>query len=71
MSERSGRRSRRLARVDCNMGRHRYGSSQSVGGGIERRVCLACAAVSIDLTSATDPVGAYTFIGLGGNDDRE
>jgi len=38
----------------CKKGRHRYGESQNVGGGIARQVCLACGAVTIDLTAATD-----------------
>jgi hypothetical protein len=38
----------------CKKGRHRYGDSKNVGGGIARQVCVACGAVSIDLTGATD-----------------
>lgn len=38
----------------CKKGRHRYGDSQKVGGGIARQVCVACGAVTIDLTGATD-----------------
>lgn len=49
------RRDRRRARADCRRGHHRYGSGQEIGGGIVRRVCLACGAVSIDLTGATQP----------------
>jgi hypothetical protein len=41
-------------KYSCKKGRHRYGDSQIVGGGIARQVCVACGAVSIDLTRATD-----------------
>jgi hypothetical protein len=53
-----GRRDRRKARTDCRAGRHRYGSGQQVGGGIVRRVCAACGAVSIDLTAADETLPA-------------
>jgi hypothetical protein len=36
----------------CRRGRHRYGMSQQVGGGIMRQVCLACGSVTIDITGA-------------------
>lgn len=58
MSERSGRRSRRTARSQCQVGKHRYGSPQPIGAGILRRVCTACFTVSIDLTAIEEPVGA-------------
>jgi hypothetical protein len=38
----------------CKKGRHRYGETQSIGGGIVRQICGKCGAVSIDLTGATD-----------------
>lgn len=41
----------------CRKGRHTYGESQSVGGGIQRRVCTTCGEVSIDLTGA-EPLSA-------------
>lgn len=41
------------AKRSCRKGRHWYGESVSVGGGITRQVCLACGAVTIDLTGAT------------------
>lgn len=37
---------------DCRKGFHGYGEPQNVGGGILRRVCGTCAAVTIDLTQA-------------------
>gem|GEM_PF-6506364 len=56
MSQRSvGRRDRRRARAQCRENRHRYGSAAPIGAGITRRVCLACGAVSIDLTGAEPP----------------
>ncbi len=42
------------AKRSCRKGRHWYGDPVSVGGGIARQICLACGAVSIDLTGATD-----------------
>lgn len=41
----------------CKKGRHTYGESQSVGGGIQRRVCATCGEVTIDLTAA-EPLSA-------------
>ena len=52
---RSGRRKRRKAVAACRKGDHRFGRPQSVGGGITRRICLACGEVSIDLTGAEVP----------------
>jgi hypothetical protein len=54
-SPRGGRRRRRKAKSACRRGNHRYGGYQEVGGGIRRRVCLACASVTIDLTGAEAP----------------
>lgn len=42
----------RLKRLSCRKGRHDFGEAQHIGGGITRRVCQACSAVSIDLTGA-------------------
>lgn len=42
------------AKRSCRRGRHWYGEAVNVGGGITRQVCLACGAVTIDLTGATD-----------------
>lgn len=42
------------SRAACRKGRHRYGESQSIGGGIERRVCGTCGEVTIDLTEADE-----------------
>jgi hypothetical protein len=39
----------------CKKGKHRYGEAQSIGGGLVRQVCVACGAVRIDLTGATEP----------------
>lgn len=39
-------------RSDCRKGLHEYGEPQNIGAGILRRVCDACAAVTIDLTQA-------------------
>lgn len=57
----SGRRSRRKAKANCRAEQHRFGSGQVIGGGILRRVCSACGAVSIDLTSVEDPVTIGAF----------
>jgi len=49
-----GRRNRRKARLRCRADEHRFGSPQPIGGGIVRRVCLACSMVSIDLTASEE-----------------
>jgi hypothetical protein len=41
-------------RSSCRKGEHRFGNLRSVGGGILRRVCLACGSVSIELTTLSD-----------------
>lgn len=41
----------------CKKGRHAYGESQSIGAGIQRRVCSTCGEVTIDLTGA-EPLSA-------------
>lgn len=51
---RPGDKSRKHRRSDCKKGRHDYGEPQSVGAGIVRQVCKACAAVTIDLTQADE-----------------
>lgn len=38
-------------RSSCRRGSHRYEGAQQVGGGIRRRVCVACGSVSIDLAT--------------------
>lgn len=53
----AGRRARR-APPACQDDRHRYGPPQPIGGGILRRLCLACGAVSIDLTEADEPAAS-------------
>lgn len=55
VSSRSGRRKRKKAVASCRKGEHRYGGAQGVGGGITRRVCLACGEVTIDLRGAEEP----------------
>lgn len=55
LSSRPGRRKRKRAIAGCRRGEHRYGAHQSVGGGITRRVCMACGEVSIDLRGAEVP----------------
>lgn len=57
----SGRRVRRRAMADCRNQKHRYGSAQEIGGGILRRVCVVCGAVSIDLTAVEDPLAVGLF----------
>lgn len=42
------------AKRSCRKGRHWYGAPVNVGGGITRQVCMACGAVTIDLTGVTD-----------------
>lgn len=34
----------------CRTGQHRFGKGIEAGGGIIRRTCLTCGALSIDLT---------------------
>lgn len=46
------RPSKRDSRPNCRKGIHSFGPTQEVGGGISRRVCDRCSAVSIDLTGA-------------------
>jgi hypothetical protein len=44
--------------AECKAGAHRLGPAQQVGPGINRRICVHCSHVSIDLTSqdaAPDP----------------
>ncbi len=57
----TGRRFRKQARNDCRAGVHRYGGRSIVGGGILRRVCLACGNISIDLTAVDEPIAARLF----------
>lgn len=57
----AGRRERRKHLADCRRDRHRYGVAKPVGGGIARRTCVACGAVSIDLTSTEDFAGLTLF----------
>lgn len=57
----AGRRLRRRARAECRENRHRYGAAQEIGGGILRRVCAVCGAVSIDLTAADEPAEVGLF----------
>lgn len=45
-------RSTRQTRAACRRGRHEFGESRSIGGGISRQVCEACGEVTIDLTDA-------------------
>jgi hypothetical protein len=47
---------RRRDKPNCRKGIHLFGPAQEVGGGITRRVCELCSAVSIDLTGA-HPMG--------------
>jgi hypothetical protein len=61
----TGRRSRRDARNECRSGVHRYGGRSTVGGGILRRVCLACGAISIDLTAIEEPLAVRLLGGSG------
>lgn len=51
----SGRRSRRKAALECRQGRHRWAAPRNIGGGITRQICLACGAVSIDISEADPP----------------
>jgi hypothetical protein len=55
-----GRRAR-SAPPECRADRHRYGPPQSIGGGILRRLCPSCGAVSIDLTEADEPAATSLF----------
>lgn len=52
-------RSEKTSRAACRRGRHYYGASQNIGGGIVRRVCETCGEVTIDLTgvdAVTTPI---------------
>jgi hypothetical protein len=46
------------AKRSCRRGRHWYGDPVHIGGGITRQVCLACGAVSIDITGASETEAA-------------
>ncbi|HEX6947628.1 MAG TPA: hypothetical protein VF246_09790 [Acidimicrobiia bacterium] len=46
------RERRRDGKPNCRKGLHSYGPTQEIGGGISRRVCEVCHAVSIDLSGA-------------------
>lgn len=59
MPRRRRKLSRRRALIDCRLGHHRFGPGNEAGGGIVRRTCRHCGALSIDLTSvgtSKDPV---------------
>ncbi|HKZ19616.1 MAG TPA: hypothetical protein VJQ57_05845 [Acidimicrobiia bacterium] len=45
--------SRRRGLAACREGRHRFGPGNEAGGGIIRRVCRFCGALSVDLTAVT------------------
>ncbi len=62
----TGRRSRRQALSDCRSGYHRYGKRRVIGGGIYRRVCLACGTITIDLTALDEPLAAALLAGSQG-----
>ncbi|HEU4320412.1 MAG TPA: hypothetical protein VFS66_10065 [Acidimicrobiia bacterium] len=47
-------RSAKSNRAACRKGRHLYGESQSIGGGIQRRVCDTCGEITIDLTGVQE-----------------
>src|SRR5687767_3382897 len=51
MPRRRRKLSRRRALIDCRLGHHRLGPGNEAGGGIVRRTCRHCGALSIDLTS--------------------
>jgi hypothetical protein len=51
------RRTKAVEAPNCRAGRHVYGPAQHVGGGLIRRICIRCDAVSIDLTAADEPAG--------------
>jgi hypothetical protein len=42
----------RRLQADCRAGAHRLGPAQQVSPGINRRLCVHCSHVSIDLTAA-------------------
>ena len=46
-----------LEKTSCRKGRHHYGKTQIIGGGITRQVCRVCGAVTIDLSAADDILG--------------
>lgn len=54
VSRRSGRGSPARSPVACLLAGHHYGEDHGVGGGIRRRVCARCGAVTIDLTGAEE-----------------
>lgn len=57
-------RSPKHSRSTCRKGRHPYGESQNIGGGIARQVCGLCGEVTIDLTGA-EPL-AEPVVGING-----
>ncbi len=58
-----GSRVRRKARQACREGVHRFGAGSDVGGGILRRICGVCGAVSIDLTASDEVMVGSLFGG--------
>jgi hypothetical protein len=48
-------KSAKRRKSDCRKGLHAYGATQSIGAGIDRRVCQLCNTVTIDLTSTYEP----------------
>lgn len=48
----------KYSRSACRKGRHRYGESKNIGGGIARQVCELCGEVTIDLTDA-EPIARH------------
>ena len=47
--------------AECRDGGHRYTASQKIGPGIQRRICGACSAVSIDLTAEDEDISHGLF----------
>lgn len=53
----------RARRNGCRHGHHQLGEGTPVGGGIMRRTCELCGAVTIDLTEAAPPERTSLFVG--------
>lgn len=64
-------RSQRKALLSCRSGNHRYGTATAVGGGMTRRACDVCSAITIDLSQAYQPAESRLFASVRGTHARE
>lgn len=53
----------RRQRAACRQGVHSLGPEQPIGGGIVRRTCTVCGAVTIDISNADEPSSVNGLFG--------